>query len=431
MNLPNVKIIFENGALGSVAASDDGVVGLIATAVEVANKFYLNTPYLLTEFDDLAGLGIVQTPKKADNEETEPAKQNDEIYKAVKEFYTEAPKGSNLWIMGVASSVSLPNIFSEENGDDKKYVRRLVEASNRSINLLIVTHTGAAAGNVTEDTEDTTENTTVDTQSAINPDVYAAMDKAQILAENITNELYAPFFVLLEGKNFDASKISSGLQDLHESQNNRVGILIADTEADTNGACVGLLAGRIASIPVQRSIARVRTGAIKNSKMYIGSELAENGKPEILHGKGYITARTFVGKAGYYWSDDLLATQVTDDYALIPRRRVIDKAFRIAYKTLIEEIGESIPVTEEGKIPASTVKNIQNTVERAIESNMTAYGNLGNDPGDSNDTGVECYIDPDQEVYASSELKIQLRVKPHGYSKYIDISLGFKTFSEE
>ena len=153
---------------------------------------------------------------------------------------------------------------------------------------------------------------------------------------------------------------------------------------------------------------------------------AELGDPATISDAGFVCPRTFVGKGGYFWSDDKLATAPSDDYALIPRRRVIDKAYRIAYQTLVNEISEEVPVTDEGKISAPVVKSIQTAVESAIINNMTSYGNLGNDPGDANDMGVECYINPDQNIVATSRLEVSVRVKPHGYTKYIDVTLGFK-----
>ena len=404
--LSRVKIVFANGALGSVTPSDDGVVGLIASGSAVPDKFALEKPYQITELGDLKGLGIT-------------AGTNKTIYDTVTQFYTEAPKGTNLWLMGVADTVKVSEVFDENPDDDesKYYVRNLIEASNCSINLLIVK----------KNPQSDTANRTISGETGelvLDADVYEAMGKAHNLATAITNELFAPFFVLLEGRHYDPSK--DVLKDLAKYEFNRVGILVADVEPDTKGACVGLLAGRIASIPVQRSIARVKTGAIKNSAMYIGKKTVQNGKPERLHSLGYITARTFVGKAGYYWSDDLLATQVADDYALIPRRRIIDKAYRIAYKTLVEEVGEEIPVTDAGEIPAPIAKSIQNKVERAIQSNMTNFGNLGNDPSNANDIGVTCYIDPKQNIMSDSRLEIQIRVKPYAYAKYINVSLGFK-----
>ncbi|MBR7036259.1 MAG: hypothetical protein IKI25_10935, partial [Bacteroidales bacterium] len=173
----------------------------------------------------------------------------------------------------------------------------------------------------------------------------------------------------------------------------------------------------------QRSVARVKSGAIAYTALYIGAVAAENGNPEVIHDLGYICPRTFVGKAGYFWSDDKLATSPADDYALIPRRRTIDKASRIAYATLIEELSDEIALTSEGKIPAAVCKSLETTVESAIVSGMV--GELGTDPDDQTDKGVKCYIDPDQVVVATSKVNVQLRVKPFGYLKYIDVYLGF------
>jgi hypothetical protein len=204
-------------------------------------------------------------------------------------------------------------------------------------------------------------------------------------------------------------------------------VLLGDVSAGSKGANLGLLAGTIGKIPVQRSIARVRSGAMPVSSLYIKDALVEDSQVDVISDKGFITFRTFVGKSGYFFTDDSLATALTDDYALIPRRRVIDKAFRVAYTTLLEEIGEEVPVTSDGKIPAAICKNIENTVERAIVNTLGLNGNIAIDVTDPTDTGCEIYIDPDQNILSTSLLKVKLRVKPFGYSKYIDCYLGFKT----
>ena len=87
--LPYVKIEFANGALGATEPMEDGVAGLVATGVAVASKFVLNTPYLVNRLGDLANLGITSDASDA----------NAVIYKAVKEFYDEAPEGTKLWIL--------------------------------------------------------------------------------------------------------------------------------------------------------------------------------------------------------------------------------------------------------------------------------------------------------------------------------------------
>ena len=405
--LPNVKIDFANGAIGASEPMDDGVTGLVCTAVAVTQTvdgkqettFALNTPYLITKLDELVKKGVT-----SDN-----ADANATLYKVVKEFYDEAPDGSKLWIMGVADTVTIADIVDKTKDNAKK----LLVAANGTIRTLAVKIKDKSAYTPTVTT-------------GIDGTVRTAITNAQALAEWATETLFAPVMVLLEGRHYTGNAETLVSNPVNTGNNNRVGVVIGDTVADSKGAAVGLLAGRIASIPVQRSIARVRTGSITATMMYIGSVAAELGNPGTINDCGFICPRTFVGKAGYYWSDDKLAAEASDDYSLIPRRRVADKAYRITYSTLINEVAEEISVTDDGKISAPVVKAIQTAVESAIVNNMTSRGNLGNDPSDPNDMGVECYINPDQNIVATSRLDVQLRIKPHGYSKYIEVSLGFK-----
>ena len=405
--LPYVKIDFANGAIGASEPMDDGVTGLVCTAAAVTqtvngktdNVFALDTPYLITKLDELVSKGITSDSLDA----------NATLYKAVKEFYDEAPDGSKLWIMGVADTVTIADIVDKTKDNAKK----LLVAANGTIRTLAVK---------IKDKRDYTPTVT----TGIDGTVRTAITNAQSLAEWATETLFAPVMVLLEGRHYTGNAETLVSNPINTGNSNRVGVVIGDTVADSKGAAVGLLAGRIASIPVQRSIARVRTGSITATMMYIGSVAAELGNPATINDCGFICPRTFVGKAGYYWSDDKLAAEASDDYSLIPRRRVADKAYRITYSTLINEVAEEISVTDDGKISAPVVKAIQTAVESAIVNNMTSRGNLGNDPSDPNDMGVECYINPDQNIVATSRLDVQTRIKPHGYSKYIEVSLGFK-----
>ena len=396
MALPRVKITFENGALGGVAPSEDGVCGLVAYATAVSTTFALNTPYLITKLDGLVALGIT----------SEATGANAALYKTVKEFYSEAPDGTKLWVMGVAASTTIANLTDKANN----IISPLLMAARGSINILMLK--GASAAEPTM-------------SGSIDGAVLTAVTNLQALAEDWTVNKYAPFMCLVEALSYNG--VAASLPDLTARSDNRVGVVLGDSVTGSAGAAVGLVAGRLAAEPVQRSLARVRSGAIKAETMYIGTNQAELGDPDVANDLGYIVPRTFVGKSGYYWSDDHLATGASDDYCAIPRRRVIDKAYRIAYKTLVDEIAENVPVNTEGKLAAFHCKGVETSVESAIVNSMTSEGNLGNDPDNASDLGVQCYIDPDQNILATSRLEINLKVKPHGYSKYIDVKLGFKT----
>ena len=69
------------------------------------------------------------------------------------------------------------------------------------------------------------------------------------------------------------------------------------------------------------------------------------------------------------------------------------------------------------------MKSWQQTMENAINRQMTANGELSSD-GEGN--GCQCYIDSKQNVISTSKIKVTLKVRPHGYSRYIDVNLDFQ-----
>ena len=403
--LPRVKITFANGAIGGTTPMDDGVAALI-THVEppLPDPATQNTPAppslapltptLLTSLADLEDLGF-------------SADSGGNVWQTVKDFYSEAPAQSKLWLMtytGLLSDV----LCSDE-------AKNLLRAAQGEIRILLC------------DLDET-----ADTESLNESNNMPALLEAQTLCQWATDQFYAPCMAVIAAHSDEEAQ---NRPDLTQMGHNRVCMIDGCTDPDRPALkALGLFGGRLASIPVQRSMARVKTGAIKASIMYLqgtaqdgtSTDRAElRGVNTLLHDKGYIVPRTFVGKTGYYWSDDLMACPASDDYSLIPRRRTIDKAYRIAYKTIVNEIADEIPVTDKGTPAPAIFKAIETKIESAIVNNMTSLGNLGTDPADPNDLGVQCHIDPDQNILATSRLEIALRVKPYGYAKYIDVTLGF------
>jgi hypothetical protein len=394
--LPRVKIFFENGALGSVVPSPDGVLGMVLTGAAVAGKFVLGTAYQIRKFADLeTTLGITTV-------------NNANIVKQVGEFYDMAPEGTELWLLGCANTVSMATMCDK----DEAYAKTLIIASNGRVRGIIVSRTpaGAYVPTITHGLDD---------------DVAAALIKAQALGEWAAVSRFAPVFVLIEGRSYSGTP--ADLSDLTLTEYNRAGVLIGDTVSDSKNACMGLLAARIAVNPVQRNIGRVKDGALPTLVAYIGNKAVELADVESIHDKGYITLRTFVGRAGYFFTDDSLATKVSDDYRSITARRTIDKAYRIAYDTMLEQLLDEIPVNEDGTMQLTMIKSWQGLVENAIANQMTANGELSADVTNPKDRGVECYIDPTQNVVSTSLVKVQVRVRPFGYGRYIDVYLGFKT----
>lgn len=397
--LPGVKISFANGALAQVEAMADGCLGLIgigAVEVDGEGNFKLGEAYILKKLADLEELGVT-------------AENNPNLYRNIKDFYSEGKDGTEVWLMGFPASSTFANILDKDNASGAK---SLLLASNGKIRGLLSFKTPA-------------EGYVSDNKSGVDSDVIAALPKAQALGVWATEEFRAPIFTLIEG--YDYNDKPNDLSDLKTMECNRVGIVIGDTMPNSKNAAMGIVAGRIATSPVHRKIGRVKSGALTPLTMYIGSKLVEVADAETIHDKGFITFRTFVGKTGYFIAGDNLATKVGDDYRTLANRRVIDKAYRIVYNEMVEELNNEVPVASDGNLSPSWCVSVKGGVEQALISNMTDNGNLGNDPENPSDTGVECNIPYKQKIHQTSTLKVGFRVKPYGYAEFIEGELGFKT----
>lgn len=385
--LPKVKFDYGNGALGQTISSADGLLCIaVCGAVAVGETFSLAKHYSIRKLADLEVLGV--TPK-----------DNPLLHQTVKHFYTEAPSGTQVYVIGYPSTLKMSDVLNKDN----PYLRNVIESTNGRLRGLIVTKVAEKTPTVTK---------------GLNDDIVAAMLNAQTLGEWSKDTRYAPIFTILDGLNFNGNV--QDLQDLKTYQYNRVGVVIGSTEKGSANQAVGLIAGRIASTSVDTNIGRVKDGALKVLTMYAGDTPIELADTESIYNFSYLTFRTFTGISGYFIADDLLATKETDDYNHLTALRTIDKAFRIAYAVLITQLLDKVQVKADGTMLRPVIVSWQQIVENAIKSNMAGELSDVNDDG-----GVQCYIDPTQDVLATSTINIELRVRPYAYARYINVLLGF------
>ena len=387
--LPKIKIQFMNGQLGTVGESPDGLFALVCGAAAITKMLELGKAYTLHSFDELAALGVT-------------AENNPRLYKHVQDFYTEAEEGTKLVIYPVDKAKTFAELCDKDTG----VIKELIMAENGALRGIFVAGDGREA--------------TV-TTNGLDNDLFTALPKAQQLAEWATVSLYAPLFIILEGRGYKGGVV----KDLHKEVYNRVGVLIGDTMKASEGAAVGLMAGRLATLPVQRNIARVKNGALKPIAMFLGEKPVEENASAVsdLYDAGYITPRKYVGKAGYFFTDDRLACEQTDDYAHITARRTIDKAYRIAYTALLDLMMDELAVNDDGTLRHGIIMAWQQMMENAVNRAMTAAGELS---ADENGAGCKAYIDPKQDVLSTSKIELVLKVRPFGYARYVDVKLGFQ-----
>ena len=389
MSLPGVIINIENGAIGSVAATGDGVAGMILTGVAVSGKIALNEAKQIFSLKEAEDLGLT-----ADYDTTNSL----DVYRQIKSFYNEAQNGKELWIMLVASTVTLADMVDKALADNAV---KLLNAADGTIKLLGISRVDAAAATILD---------------GLDADVYAAITNAQTLSEEFAANM-KPLRVIVGAREWSGA--AADLADLKQRTDNRVAVSLVGHSSGNKNADIGIVLGKLAAIPVQRNIGRVKDGSLSLSSAYFtDGATVESHETEwgSLHDKGFIALRKHIGKAGYYFIDDPVATSATDDYASIARGRVIDKALVLTYNTYIEELNDEVPVNPDGTLSAAYVKSLQGKIENVINQSMTVENEI---------SAVKCTIDETQNIISTNKLVIDLKITPVGYAKEIEINLGF------
>ncbi len=386
-----VNLTLANGQLGSTLQTDDGVAGMVLTGASVGSTYTVETPILIKSLDGLAEYDITLS-------------NNAFAYKQVADFYTEAGPGASLYLMLTRAEMSCVDIVEPHNTDG---VRKLLDYARGRIKLL---------GVMTNDTAYALATTlTIDTTNTINADVYDAAQKMDVLAREYF-DAQQPFRAVIGGTSYHGS--AATLVNLTGgTTNNRTAILVGDTESGDK-ACIGLLLGRLAVIPVMRKVSRVRTGALSNRAAYLGSatlESVHNDIPEIA-GKGYITFITYPNVSGYFFSGDDTCSAFTDDYHFLARGRVIDKVHTLAYSIFVQEVDDEVPVNADGTLDAGFCKWLSQQIENQVNNTMTVNREI---------SSVSCIIDPAQNILSTNQLNVILRIVPVGYATNIEINLGF------
>lgn len=389
MSLPNVTINIERSGLGGVALTNDMIAGMVLTGVEVTGILELGTGYVIYSTDDLVDLGITS----ADDDE------NAFAYKHIKEFFDEAPSGAKLYLYFVPDSYTLSDLVNKALPECP--AKKLQEYAQGEIRIMTV------AWNAPEEVEPTL-------LDGLDQEVFSAALNANDLAEDMISEI-TPCVFIIPGMGYTG--IAAELRDLTGMSNARSAIVLGCT-ADDKVAAVGLVLGRLAAIPVQRKISRVKDGAVNTLYGYLtdGTSIKDAaGDLGGMHDKGYIVLRQFPTKSGYYFNGDHTCTPVSDDLHTISNNRVINKAVVITYNTYVEEVDEEIEVTDKGTLDPAMIAYLQAKIENAINLNMN--GEISN---------FEAYIDPAQNILSVPRLNIVLRITPVGYLSQINVYLGFK-----
>ncbi len=388
MNLPKVIFNVSKNGLGLLLSDIQKIPGLVITGATVtgSNKVTVGTSYQIFSLQEAINLGIEETGANAF------------AYKHIAAFYEKAKKGAELWIMLVVAATTMEDMANIENNFAKKL---LADASGKIRILGIIKKSGTA------------ETIT----GGLDADVELAVIKAQALAVDYA-ERYNPVRILISGNKFTG--VVADLKDYTTTDYDKVAILLANNDGSKE-ASIGMALGRLASIPTQRKLSRVKDGAIEPLAAYFtnGEKIETlDTSWEAIHGKGYIFFRSFSNRSGYFFTSDQTLALPTNDFNTLSRGLVMDEAILIGYGVLVEELSDEVPITEAGTIHPAIIKSWQNSIERQIDALMVQTGKL---------SGVKAVIDENQNVLQTNNINVDLQLLPVGYSDFITVNIGFTT----
>jgi hypothetical protein len=191
-------------------------------------------------------------------------------------------------------------------------------------------------------------------------------------------------------------------------------------EINKSVTTVGLALGTLSLAAVHESIAWVKKfpSGIFTPALADGTLVKEVDNAVItgLDDKRFLFLRTYPGMAGSFWNDSHSMDLPTGDYAYIESVRTIDKAIRGIRRYMLPELSAPLYVDpSSGQLDAGTVTYLELVAGRQLED-MERAGEL---------SGYKVYINPDQNVLATSEVEIVIKKVGVGVMRSVKIQIGF------
>lgn len=180
-----------------------------------------------------------------------------------------------------------------------------------------------------------------------------------------------------------------------------------------------VLAARLMGRPIQEHAGRVRTGSLKG--------ISANGEDGLIYHDSsvsdglkvarFATARTRIGRPGFFIDKPAMMSSPSSDYQIWPHRSVIDAACDLTYEVLVDVLNDDLqldPVT--GYILEKEAKGIESRLKSAARDRLLSK---------RASSAFSATIKRDDNIISTSTLTCSIRVTPKGYAETINAEVGF------
>lgn len=396
MARPQISISLGAGGIGAAATSKDGICGLLMQSANISGGMQIDTNYKFTSLSDATDLGITAANDTSANES---------LYYTIKEFFRINPQGTLYFRAVNKASVTLTQMLDTAN----THASSLLDYAGGDIRIL---------GAMLNPNYSTYSPTRTD---ALDSDVVTAVPKAQALAE-ARQTLNQPIEVIVGGHGVDLTTISS-VKDWRATDNEFVSVVIG-AENGKEIPAVGATMGQASKIAVHESIGWVSIGNIQSDGTYVAAGFTDGNNIndhtsadwDSLHDKGYIFVLSHQGKTGFFFNSGNTSVVATSDYAYLERNRVIHKAWRTVYSSLVDYINGPLYLQTDGTLTEASRQSIMKTAEAAIDRDLTNNGNI---------SGRLVYIDPSTNVQTTNDIPVTVELVQVATNRKMTITIGF------
>lgn len=178
---------------------------------------------------------------------------------------------------------------------------------------------------------------------------------------------------------------------------------------DRNGA--GIYAGRVSSVKVSTSPGKVAEGPLPGI-VALKPDGINDGHIEALDQAGFITFRQYIGLSGFYVTNGRMAAEPISDFQYVELRRPMDKACHLVrMEALKREHAEIDPTNLETSFKAIEAQ-LTNPLNYMVAEKEIARGRV--------------IIPLDQDVLATSKIRLKVRIVPMGTLREIEVEMGYE-----
>jgi hypothetical protein len=260
----------------------------------------------------------------------------------------------------------------------------------------------------------------IDLDNGFDADVWTAAAKLNELAIAYDTQ-NIPLVCALPGFGFDSATIA----DIPARDTLELDYVAMNLFCEKNDGLVsmGLFAAWLCNHQVHQNIGRTASGKVSDTAFFPNgaSWLSLKNSVATLAAKGLIIPAKIGSRSGYYFNDDPTLTAVDSDFSSISWNRVINKAKRIAFDTLVNKLNDDVDVDPNtGKIESTVASDWESDVETAIRAQMMKETGTKK----KEISGIKCTVDPDSDI-VNDEVDASIEIVRKGQAKIINVTIRY------